>query len=267
MVDEGTAQAVADNWSGGAGLVPRGPKLVLATRPATPADIERHTGRRPPATSRVWRLEIGGRFLRSGGVVYPGGVPFPEDLHSRTAVIANEVWLYVDDEGDVLGVYWWPDAVRRPIASVPKAEYPPDDVVHPSVVVERLGMRLPCARPWEPTLAVCDEEEAIVFLTQGPIPDPLHEMVVFEQGGLSLTAYVERDPPDVEEFARTNSPPFRRLRGPGPHAIGREPGRSLGPQTWPWPGELRWWDEGLAYELKGFVPLQTLQDVASSAWP
>jgi hypothetical protein len=199
--------------------------------------------------------------------VYPGGVPFPEELHSRTAVIANEVWLYVDDDGHVLGVHWWPDAVRKPIASVPKDEYSPDDAVEPSVAVDRIGMRLPCASPWEATLAVCDEDEAIVFLTQGPLPDPLHEMLIFEQGGLSLRAYVESHPPDVGEFTRANSPPFRRVGGPGRYAIGREQGRSLGPQTWPWPGELRWWDEGLGYELKGFVPLGTLMDVAITASP
>ena len=263
-MDEDEAQSIADTWSGGAGLVPRGPKLVLATRPATPSDIQRHTGRRPRTTSSLWRLEVGGRFLRSAGLVYPSGVPFPEELHSRTAVISSEVWLYVDDFGDVLGVYSWPDAVRRPVASVPKDEYPPEQVVAPEVAVERIGLRLPCAPPWTPAVAVCGRDEAIVFLTQGPIPDPLHEMLVFEQGGLSLGVFREEDPPEVDEFAQTHSPPYRRIRGPGAHAIGREPGRSLGPQTWPWPGELRWWDEGLSYELKGFVPLATLQEVAAT---
>lgn len=216
------------------------------------------------STGSLWRIEVSGRFLRSGGVVYPGGVPYPEELHSRTAVIANEVWLYVDDDGDVLGTYWWPEGVRRPIASVPKDEYSSDEVVDPSVAVERLGMRLPCIAPWEPALAVCDDDEAIVFLTAGEIPDPVHEMLVFEHGGLSLGAWRQTEPPDVETFARANSPPYRRLREPGRHAIGRDPGRSLGPQTWPWPGELRWWEDGLVYELKGFVPLAKLQEVADS---
>src|SRR5687767_13001764 len=131
-MDERAAQAVVDRRSGGSGLVPRGPKIVLATRPRLPSDVELHTGRRPLGLAPLWRVEVGGRFLRSGGLVYPGGVPFPEELHSRTAVIANEVWLYVDDDGDVLGVYWWPDAVRRPIASVPREDFPTEDVVAPA---------------------------------------------------------------------------------------------------------------------------------------
>lgn len=269
-MDERTAQAIADDWSGGAGLVPRGPKIVLATRPVTPAEVERHTGRRPNAVGSLWRLEVGGRFLRSGGLVYPGGVPFPEELHSRTAVVANEVWLYVDDMGDVLGAYWWPDALRRPIASVPKDEYPPEDALHPSVAVQRMSfpLRLPDVPPWEPAVAICiGSDEVIVFLTHGAIPDPLHEMLLFEQGGLSLRAKASASSPDVAAFADRHSPPFRRLRGPGRHAIGRDPGRSLGPQTWPWPAELRWWDAGVDYELKGSVPLADLQDVASSVSP
>lgn len=216
----------------------------------------------------MWRLEVGGRFLRSGGLVYPGGVPFPEELHSRTAVIANEVWLYVDELGDVLGVYWWPDALRRPIASMPKDEYAPDQVMHPSTALQTIDfpVTLPDAPPWEPMLAVCHgRDEIIVFLTHGTVPDPLHEMLLFEQGGLSFRATAEPTQPDVESFARRHSPPFRRLRAPGTHAIGREQGRSLGPQTWPWPGELRWWDAGVAYELKGFVSLAELQEVADSS--
>ncbi len=263
-MDEVEAQLIADYWSGGGGLVPRGPKTVLATRPATPADVERHTGRRPSVSGSLWRIEVGGRFLRAGGVVYPSGVPYPEELHSRTAVIANEVWLYVDDDGDVLGRYWWPEGVRRPIASKPKDEYSSDEVVEATVAVERLGMRLPCMPPWEPALAVCEKDEAIVFLTAGSVPDPVHEMLLFEHGGLSLGAWRQSEAPDVETFGRANSPPYRRLRDPGRHAIGRDPGRSLGPQTWPWPGELRWWDVGLSYELKGFVPLAKLQEVAAS---
>jgi hypothetical protein len=262
-VDDVDAQLIADYWSGSGGLVPRGPKVVLATRPVTPSDVQRHTGRRPPSSS-LWRIDVGGRFIRSGGTVYPSGVPFPEELHSRTALIANEVWLYVDDDGDILGTYWWPEGVRRPIASMPKDEYPADLLVEPSVALERLGMRLPCAPPWEPTIAVCWEDEALVFLTCGSTPDPLHEMLLFEHGGLSLSASRLSKAPDVDDFAQANSPPYRRLRGPGRHAIGRDPGRSLGPQTWPWPGELRWWDDGLAYELKGFESLARLQEVAAS---
>ncbi|HYZ91505.1 MAG TPA: hypothetical protein VFA34_03815 [Actinomycetota bacterium] len=263
-MDDVDAQLIADYWSGGGGLVPRGPKAVLATRPVTPGEVERHTGRRPLLTESLWRIEVGGRFLRSGATVYPGGVPFPEELHSRTAVIANEVWLYVNDDGDVLGTYWWPEGVRRPIASTPKDEYAADQIVDPSVAAERFGIRLPGLPPWQPTIAVCWEDEALVFLTCGPTPDPLHEMLIFEQGGLSFGAWSEDKAPDVEEFANANSPPYRRLREPGRHAIGRDPGRALGPQTWPWPGELRWWQDGLAYELKGFVPLATLSEVAAT---
>lgn len=266
-MDERTAQAVADRWSGGSGLVPRGPKIVLAARPCVASDVETHTGRRPRTLSSLWRVEIGGRFLRSGGIVYPGGVPFPEELHSRTAVIANEVWLYVDDEGEVLGVYWWPDAVRRPIASMPREDYSEDLVVHPLEAQRSVSfpLGLPDFAPWEPVAAVClGRGDAVVFLTKGPVPDPLNEMLVYEQGGLTLRAGADEEPPAAEEFARKHAPPYRRLRGPGAHAVGREPGRSLGPQTWPWPGELRWWTDGVTYELKGFVPLQTLQDVAAT---
>lgn len=264
-MDELKAQYVADTWSGGSGLVPRGPKLVLAARPSTPAEVERRTGRRP--VGAVWRLEVGGRFLRSGGIVYPGGVPFPEELHSRTAVIANEVWLYVDEDGHVLGVYWWPDAVRRPVASVPREDFAPELVVHPSDAGSRLSfLRLPDAPPWEPVAAVCiSDREAVVFLTRGEVPDPLNEMVVYEHGGLSLRASCEDEPGRrVDDFAGSHSPPYRRLRAPGAYAVGRDPGRALGPQTWPWPGELRWWEDGVAYELKGFVPIQTLQEVAAT---
>lgn len=269
-MDEYSAQAVVDRWSGGSGLVPRGPKIVLAARPCMASDVEMHTGRRPPGFSPLWRVEVGGRFLRSGGVVYPSGVPFPEELHSQTAVIANEVWLYVDDDGDVLGVYWWPDAVRRPIASVPRADYGADLVVHPADAQAGVSfpLHLPDFPPWEPVAAVClGPREAIVFLTQDRVPDPLNEMVIYEQGGLSLRLDADVEPPAAEDFARKHSPPYRRLRAPGAHAVGREPGRSLGPQTWPWPGELRWWNEGVNYELKGFVPLQTLQDVAATVGP
>lgn len=265
-MDDRTAQAVADAWSGGAGLVPRGPKLVLATRPVTPSEVERHTGRRPQLGG-LWRLEVGGRFLRSGGLVYPSGVPFPEELHSRTAVIANEVWLYVDDDGRVLGVYWWPDALRRPIASTPKDEYPPEHLLHPSTALETIGfpLKLPDAPPWEPMLAVCcDPDEVLVFLTHGTVPDPVHEMLVYEHGGLSLRARAEATRPNIDAYAQQHSPPYRRVRAPGSSAVGRESGRALGPQTWPWPAELRWWDSGVAYELKGFVSLAQLQDVAAT---
>jgi hypothetical protein len=266
-VDDTEAQYIAEYWSGGAGLVPRGPKVVLAVRPVTPSDVERHLGRRPPTAHGLWRLEVGGRFLRSSGTVYPSGVPFPEELQRRTAVIANEVWLYTDDEGDVIGAYWWPDAMRRPIASMPRDEYPAEMVVDPADVGSRVDfdVRLPKTRTWEPALAVVvGSDEVIVFLTHGAIPDPVHEMLVYENGGLSLRETRERSRPDLDGFLRTHQPPYRQLSVEGSNAVGREPGRSLGPQTWPWPGELRWWAQGVTYELKGFVPLATLQEVAAT---
>src|SRR5918992_2016376 len=125
-MEDARARAIVDHWSGGAGVVARGPKMLMSVVPATPGDIERHTGRRPFDTTDLWRLEVGGRFVASGGTVYPSGVPFPEDLHSQTAVIANEVWLYAEGDGTILGAYWWPDALRRPIASVPRDDYPPE---------------------------------------------------------------------------------------------------------------------------------------------
>jgi hypothetical protein len=265
-VDERRAQAIAEHWSGGSGLVPRGPRQLLAYFPATPGDVERHTGRRPTSIDGLWRLEVGGRFLRSGGLVYPGGVPYPEELHNQTAVIANEVWLYVDqDSGRVLGSYWWPDAVRRPIASRPHDEYPSSavmDLTDACAFVD-FDLRVPVCRPWEATIAVClNPREVIVFCVTDTTPDPLTEMLVFEQGGLSLRATAEERRQDVTAFLRSNSPPYRQLRVGSVTGAGRDPGRALGPQTWPWPGELHWWDDGVSYELKGFVPLATLQEVA-----
>lgn len=266
-MDERLAQSVADAWSGGAGLVARGPKVVLAARPATPADVQRHTGRRPSA-SRVWRIEVGGRFLRSGGLVYPGGVPYPEELHSQTAVVAGEVWLYADDDGRVLGAYWWPEALRRPIASVPRDEYDAGAVVRPDELSERVAgcPALPDLAPWQPVLAACrSASDALVFYSDGQLPDPVHEMLLLENGGLTLSVAVDQPRPDADAFTRSHAPPYRRLREPGPCALGRDPGRSLGPQTWPWPAELRWWESGVSYELRGFRPLNELVELTASA--
>lgn len=228
--------------------------------------MERHTGRRPPRGTGLWRLEVGGRFLHSGGLVYPGGVPYPEELQHESPVVANEVWIYVDQESQhVLGEYWWPDAVRRPVAAAPAAEYPSESVVHPSDARARLDFELlvPNTPPWEAALAVCiSRSEAIVFCVCGVTPDPLHEMLVFEQGGLSMRARHGDRAPDFGEFLRSHQPPYRRLDVAGSFGVGRDPGRALGPQTWPWPGELRWFGAGVAYELKGFVPLARLQEVA-----
>jgi hypothetical protein len=239
--------------------------------PATAADVERHTGRRPSSRDRLWRLEVGGRFLRSGGLVYPGGVPFPEELRSQTAVICNEVWLYVDEGSHrVLGAYWWPDAVRRPIASTPRDEYPPDEVCAPADAASKVDfvLRVPSRPPWDTAMVFCPTpREAIVFCVTDTTPDPLHEMLLFEQGGLSMHVHAADRPDDIGDFLRSNSPPYRRVSVGARGAAGRDQGRALGPQTWPWPGELRWWDDGVAYELKGLVPLQTLVDVACSLEP
>lgn len=270
-VDEFQAQAIAEHWSGSGDLVPRGPRQLLAYFPATPADVERHTGRRPASIEGLWRLEVGGRFLQSGGLVYPGGVPYPEDLHDQTAVVAGEVWLYVDDaSGRVLGSYWWPDAVRRPIASVPRDEYPSSAVMSIDDASEALDfpLRVPSCRPWEAAVAVClGPREVVVFCVKDTAPDPLNEMLLFEHGGLSLRARSQERRPDTSAFLREQSPPYRQVRVGAHTGSGRDPGRSLGPQTWPWPAELRWWDDAVAYELKGFVPLATLQDVAATLEP
>jgi hypothetical protein len=91
-------------------------------------------------------------------------------------------------------------------------------------------------------------------------------MVVFEMGGVSVrTRIAER--PDITSFLRANQPPYRRLTVSGCAGVGRDPGRVLGPQTWPWPGELRWWRDGVLYEVKGFVPLATLVDLGQSLQP
>ncbi len=265
-MDESLAQTIAEYWSGSGGLVPRGPRSLLAVVPVTLAEVERRTGARPSFGSNFWRLEVGGRFLRSGGLVYPGGVPYPEELHSRTAVIANEVWLYVDEDGDVLGTYWWPDALRRPIAAQPSADYDDDQIVHPADAAERFAFPLkrPTVPEWAPTVTVCvSPEEAVVLCAHGVLPEPLNEMVVFAKGGLALRQRCESRP-DLDSFLESNSPPFRPMRIGPVQGIGRDIGRALGPQTWPWPAELRWWGEGVSYEAKAFLPLAALQDVAAS---
>jgi hypothetical protein len=214
--------------------------------------------------SSLWRIEVSGRFLQSQGTVYPGGVPFPEELHSRTAVIANEVWLYAEDDGEVVGAYWWPYAVRKPIAAQPTADFHPDDIVDPSELDLEIPVKLP-SKPWEPTIAVrLSAREAIVFSTPGMSPDPLNEMVVYASGGVSIRTRAEERRPDFESFLRANQPPYRRVSVARNAGVGRDPGRVLGPQTWPWPGELRWWDNGVLYELRGLLPLTKLQAVASS---
>jgi hypothetical protein len=265
-VDNDLAATVVDLWSRGSGIVARGPKALLGMAPAERVEVERRLGRRTPGGRPVWRLEVGGRFLASSGVMYPGGVPFPEELHSQTAIITNEVWLYVDDEGEVLGSYWWPDAVRRPIASVPRDDYGPDLCASVDDAQARVDIALPLPTHdrWQASVVVCiDRHEVIVFCAGSSI-EPLNEMVTYEHGGITIRATRSDEPVDIASYLRAHQPPYRRVQVAGRAGVGRDPGRSLGPQTWPWPAELRWFHEGVIYEIKGFEPLATLVDVGAS---
>lgn len=270
-MDEQEATGYAQGWRGSRGLVPRGPKWVLGWRPASRWDVERHTGRRPPVGADLWRLDVGGRFLRSGGLVYPGGIPFPEELQHQTAVITSEVWLYVDRRaGGILGIHWWPEAIRRPVASVPQADLAGDQLLHPADAAGLLDvdLRLPAHPRWDPALVARTGPGAVlVLLVRELIPEPLNEMLLFEEGGLSLRIEMSPEPPDTREILRVHQPPFRAVRAARLDAVGRDLGHTLGPQTWPWPAELQWWEAGIAYELKGFEPLGTLQEVAASLAP
>lgn len=265
-MDEGQAEAIVQGWSGSSGLVARGPKALLACVPATATDVERHTGRRPERASGLWRIEVGGRFVRSRGVVYPSGVPFPEELHSQTAVIASEAWLYVDQSLRVLGAYWWPQALRRPVAAPVTDDYRPDEVFHPTAISEHVGFDPPLPDPagLEPVAAVCPGPgEVVVFYTHDQVPDPLSAMLTYEHGGLTYRVRAEASAPDLSAFLRSHQPPFRRISVGGAAGAGRDVGRSLGPQTWPWPAEVWWWADDLAFELKGGVSLAELQAVAA----
>lgn len=260
------AQLVVDYWSGGSGVVARGPKTLLSVVPATPGEIERHTGRRPSGLDEWWKLEVGGRFVSSRGVVYPSGVPFPEELHSQTAVISGEVWLYTNSDGDVVGSYWWPDAVRRPVASIPRDDYSPDEVMDPNYLdpALRIAVPIPAGPEIVPVVvASTSPEHVVVFCTDGSVPEPLNEMCTYEQGGLTISARLAPRP-DLLSFLAANQPPYRKLSVGSATAVGRDPGRSLGPQTWPWPGEVRWWDDGAIYELKGFRQVSELASIASN---
>lgn len=249
---------------------------MLSVVPATPGDIERHVGRRPGGYADYWRLEVSGRFLAAAGLVYPGGVPFPEDLHNETPVVANEVWLYADDDGTVVGTYWWPDAVRKPIASVPREDYPSAVCFHPDDAAAHVdvALPLPTREPWVPSVVVApSRDEAIVFCVPEQVPDPLNEMLVYEHGGISVRAKAEQAQPDANAFLRSHQPPYRRVQVRLANGVGRDAGRALGPQTWPWPAELRWWEprgsgpdqrSGVSYEVKGFGSLATLVEVAES---
>lgn len=266
-MDEREATLVAESWSGSRGLVPRGPRWLLGSGPASPEEVELHTGVRD---GTVWRLQVGGRFLRSGGLVYPGGVPYPEELQRHTAVVSSEVWLYVDEAtGRVVGVHSWPEALRRPIASVPRADFDPDAVVPVDEVPDPgFAIRVPAGREWGPILAVeASPDGVVVFACRGTVPDPLNEMLLFDAGGLSLRIRPSAEHRGVDGVLARHQPPFRRARAGRAPAAGREPGKPLGPQTWPWPGELLWWEDGLAWELKGFRPLAALQEIAARLAP
>ncbi len=268
-MDEREATLVAESWSGSRGLVPRGPRWLLGSGPASPEEVELHTGIGVRGRT-VWRLQVGGRFLRSGGLVYPGGVPYPDELQRHTAVVSSEVWLYVEEAtGRILGIHSWPEALRRPIASMPRADFDPEAVLPVSEVPDLgFAVRVPAGRDWAPTLAVeASASGVVLFVCRGTVPDPLNEMLLFDAGGLSLRIRPTDTAGDVAGVLARHQPPFRRARAGRVPAAGREPGRSLGPQTWPWPGELLWWEDGLAYELKGFQSMAGLQEVAGSLRP
>jgi len=268
-MEESDAQFVAEAWPGGGGLVPRGPRMLLGFGPADREDVLRHTGVRPGPRDEVWRVQVGGRFLRASAPVYPGGVPVPEALQARTAVVSSEVWLYVEAESlDLVGMYSWPEAVRRPVASSPRADLRPDSVRHVADIRVDFDLRVPAHRGWEAEMAsVISPGELIVLLVREMLPDPLNEMVLFEQEGLTMRASAAAEPPDLRELIRQHQPPYRPARVRRAEAAGRDPGRALGPQTWPWPGELRWWDAGVNYELRGFQPLSVLVEVAGTLEP
>ena len=266
-MEESRARVVVEHWSGGAGVVARGPKMLMSVVPASPGDIERHTGRRPPGYDDLWRLEVGGRFIASDGLLYPSGVPFPEELHSQTAIISNEVWLYVDDDGYVLGAYWWPDAVRKPIAAMPRDDFAPSVTVHPSDASRRVDVPVPIPdlEPWEPVVAACpSRDEVVVFCTHGSVPEPLNQMVSYEQGGICVRSRAQSQRTDITGFLRGHQPPYRRVQVRGCEGFGRDPGRSLGPQTWPWPGEVSWWADGVRYDVTGFEQMNKLVEIATS---
>jgi hypothetical protein len=256
--------------------VPRGPTSLLSVVPVLASDIERHIGRRPAGYGDFWRLEVSGRFLASTGYVTPHGVPYPEELHNETPIVANEVWLYADNEGGIVGTYWWPDAVRKPVASVPRADYEPDVCVHPDDAASRVDVPVPkpSLEPWAPLLAaIRGPSEVIVFCVTENVPDPLNEMLVYADGGISVRATAEAQRPDVDGFLRSHQPPYRKVQVRLANGAGRDPGRALGPQTWPWPGELRWWEPrgsgadgktGVSYEVRGNVPVSVLVEVAES---
>lgn len=265
-MNERAAELLALSWRGSGGLVPRGPRWLLGWGPADAQDVRRHTGFDPDDDGGVWRLQLGGRFLQSGGLVYPGGIPFPDDLAGEVAVVSNEVWLYVDAAQSMVGHYWWPEAVRKPVASPPRADFRDRDLITLDEARVRLGMKLPLGPGWEPGPAVrMPGGGVLVMLACGRVPDPVNEMLLYEYGGLSLRATPSSRAPELDELVAAASPPFRRVSVDGLPAAGRECGRTLGPHTWPWPAELIWWDDGVTYEMKGAVGLDVLQSTAAGS--
>ncbi|HVL81513.1 MAG TPA: hypothetical protein VM840_07980 [Actinomycetota bacterium] len=266
-MDELQASLIVESWRGGAGLVSRGPRWLLGFAPADPADVERHTGRRA-RSGEVWRVQVGGRFLGVDGTVYPGGVPFPEELAGKVAAVSTEVWLYVEpDEQRIVGSYSWPEAVRRPIAARPEPDFLREELSDASVAEEGGDVRIEFPRHprWEQRLVSRSGPGEVVVLCIGPtLPDPLNEMVLFSCGGLSLRMVEAPGRPDLDAIAQASGPPYRGLAVGDSTAVGREPGRALGPHTWPWPGELIWWREGQRYTLRGDQPLAVLGEVAET---
>lgn len=266
-MDENQASLVAESWRGGGGLVARGPKWLLGWDEVSRDEAELRTRRRVGSRAEVWRVQVGGRFLQAQGTVYPGGVPFPDELTGTVAAVCSEVWLYVDTESaEFIGSYSWPEALRRPIASRPVDDFPERHVMGVERASEIDGVRieLPAHPGWDvPLLVSRSRRDVVALCVAGALPDPLNEMLLFGCGGLTLRLQ-PGDPWDIHGIAGRHGPPYRRTEVSGCDAAGREPGRTLGPHTWPWPGELMWWRDGQRYTLKGFVPLAKLVEVAAT---
>lgn len=251
------AELIVESWRDGAGVVSRGPRWLLGYGPVDPEEVVAHCGSRRRLSDELWRVQMGGRFLASDGLIYPGGVPFPEDVAGSTVVVASEVWLYFDLEaGRVLGSHWWPEAVRRPVASIPGNDFPG------AIEFGDMDLPVPRHKSFDPILAAREIDGWVVLLAEGHLGDPLNEMVWLQQGALSFR--VSRGTVDADEILYRFHPPYESYELNGGQAVGRHPGKALGPQTWPWPGELIWASDGLRYELKGQVEVGRLLEVAAT---
>lgn len=251
------AELIVEGWRDGAGLVSRGPKWLLGFGPVTAEEAKPHCGYRRRLSDDLWRVQMGGRFLASEGLIYPGGVPFPDEVAGSTIVVASEVWLYVDMEaGRMIGSHWWPEAVRRPVASQPE-----DDFVH-AVAFDSLAEPPPVPRlqGYVPRLAARKDEGLTVLLSREELRHPVNEMVLLESGALSLRVASALIDPD--EIVFHHSPPFELVNLNSLPAAGRQPGRALGPQTWAWPGELLWNAGAWSFDLKAQLPLDRLTEIA-----